>query len=96
MKSNKLPVGVRYCGGCNPRYDRVAAVKRLEELHPHRSFTAAEAARPYAAVVVACGCPSRCVETRDLMACGPLIALNGWEGTREVEEQLDLALQGAD
>ena len=25
-----LKVGIKYCGGCNPYYDRVALVKRIE------------------------------------------------------------------
>ena len=28
-------IGVRYCGGCNPRYDRTAAVRTLKELLPN-------------------------------------------------------------
>ena len=26
-----MKVAIKYCGGCNPDYDRVALVKRLEE-----------------------------------------------------------------
>lgn len=25
-----MKVGIKYCGGCNPRYDRVAAVNQLK------------------------------------------------------------------
>lgn len=25
-----LKIGIKYCGGCNPYYDRVALVKRIE------------------------------------------------------------------
>ena len=31
---SRTEIGVRYCGGCNPRYDRVALVRRLEGLLP--------------------------------------------------------------
>ena len=27
--ADRRQIGVRYCGGCNPRYDRVALVKRI-------------------------------------------------------------------
>ena len=27
-----LKVGIKYCGGCNPYYDRVALVKQIESL----------------------------------------------------------------
>ena len=28
-----MRIGIKYCGGCNPRYDRVAAVKELQHAH---------------------------------------------------------------
>ena len=31
MVLNKLKIGIKYCGGCNPEYDRVALVKYIEE-----------------------------------------------------------------
>ena len=27
----RIRVGLKYCGGCNPEYDRVALVKHIEE-----------------------------------------------------------------
>jgi hypothetical protein len=27
----KITIGVKYCGGCNPEYDRVAAVRHIEK-----------------------------------------------------------------
>ena len=27
----KLVIGLKYCGGCNPTYDRVALVKKIEK-----------------------------------------------------------------
>ena len=29
-----MKVGIKYCGGCNPRYDRAAFVERLLSDHP--------------------------------------------------------------
>ena len=39
-------VGVRYCGGCNPRYDRAALVHSLEVSFPEVSFEPFRPARP--------------------------------------------------
>ena len=30
-----MRLGVKYCGGCNPRFDRKEIVKRLKEDYPH-------------------------------------------------------------
>ena len=56
--ADKPVVGLRYCGGCNPRYDRVAAVGRLRAPPP--------AAPGQPAVVLVCGCPARCAGTAGL------------------------------
>ena len=39
----RLKVTIKYCGGCNPDYDRVALVKYIEEsLHGKVEFVSAE------------------------------------------------------
>lgn len=83
-------IGVRYCGGCNPRYDRVALVKRLEGLLPQYSLISAQPGTPYPAVVVACGCPSRCANISDLaVPAGRLVYLSGWEDLLPAKKQLE-------
>jgi hypothetical protein len=38
-----MKVAIKYCGGCNPDYDRVALVKRIEEsLDGNVEFVSAE------------------------------------------------------
>lgn len=37
----EVTVGVRYCGGCNPRFDRVAGVEALARACPSAGFRAA-------------------------------------------------------
>lgn len=57
-------VGLRYCGGCNPRYDRVAAVEELRARFPRLDFRPAGPGQNLTLVV--CGCSARCAETADL------------------------------
>ncbi|NLI53625.1 MAG: hypothetical protein GX417_04795 [Clostridiales bacterium] len=63
---SKRPVGVRYCGGCNPRFDRVGFVRRLQEEFPEISIEYAEEGRQYAAVLVVCGCHAACASQNGL------------------------------
>ena len=53
-------VGVRYCGGCNPRYDRSALVHSLEVSFPEVSFEPFHPEIAYIAVLAVCGCPVQC------------------------------------
>ena len=64
MTADRPVVGLRYCGGCNPRYDRVAAVEQLCAQFPGLDFC--PAAPGQALTLVVCGCAARCADTSDL------------------------------
>lgn len=58
---------VKYCGGCNPRYDRVAAVRRLEE-RLGEVLPSAQPGTEYDQIFVICGCSARCANVSGLLA----------------------------
>ena len=91
---NKVQVGVRYCGGCNPRYDRTALVRRLQSFFPEQAFVPAEQGKAYPAVLVVCGCTSRCANVSGLISPA-LICLSGFEDLLPDREKLRQALQSA-
>lgn len=92
--ADKARIGVRYCGGCNPRFDRVALVKRLEGMFPELEFVPAEAGKPYPAALVVCGCPARCANVSGLtVPAGGLIYLSGGEDLLPARDKLKGALQ---
>lgn len=94
MESGNVTVGVRYCGGCNPRYDRVAVVKRLQPFFPAVSFVPAQSGIRYAAVLLVHGCPSRCAGVSDLpVTAERLIQIGGWEDLLPAKERLCRALE---
>ena len=64
--SQKPTVGVRYCGGCNPRYDRLSLVDRLAAALPELELVSAQDGVPYAAALVVCGCTARCADVSGL------------------------------
>ena len=64
--SHEVKMGLRYCGGCNPRYDRVALVKQLQQSLPGIRFELADADADHAAVLLVCGCSAQCVGISDL------------------------------
>lgn len=78
--ADKIPIGVRYCGGCNNRYDRVAVIRRLEALAPEVEFVTAQAGTPYPAALVVAGCPTDCAKRDDIsVPAGCLFKIGGWE-----------------
>ncbi|SHL17510.1 hypothetical protein SAMN02745216_04754 [Desulfatibacillum alkenivorans DSM 16219] len=56
-------VGLKYCGGCTPRYDRVEFVSRLKEkIAKHVRLVSYDDPRAEHVLVVV-GCESACAET---------------------------------
>lgn len=58
---------VKYCGGCNPRYDRAALVRRLEAALGQPLLPALPG-ESYDEVYVICGCTARCADISALTA----------------------------
>lgn len=63
-------VGVRYCGGCNPRHDRVGFVTRLSADCPDIRLEPALPGTLYDRLLVVCGCPARCANYSSLESSG--------------------------
>ena len=61
-----LKVGIKYCGGCNPYYDRVALVKQIESrLQGKVEFVSTE--NGYVDVILAVeGCKTACADLSSL------------------------------
>ncbi len=56
---------VKYCGGCNPRYDRAALVRALERRFG-QALPSAQPGHRYDEIFVICGCPAQCANTSAL------------------------------
>jgi len=54
-------VAVKYCGGCNPHYDRLALTAKLFEAFPQLAPASASAPDPWLELVVS-GCSRNCAE----------------------------------
>lgn len=58
---------VKYCGGCNPRFDRSALVWRLEKTLG-QPLPAAQPGTTYDEIYVINGCSARCADISQLSA----------------------------
>lgn len=55
-----MHIGVKFCGGCNPRYDRRAYYESMIKRHPSHAFSIAEEGGFYDCLLVIGGCSSCC------------------------------------
>ncbi|MDR2668565.1 MAG: hypothetical protein LBC14_01265 [Desulfovibrio sp.] len=53
-------IRVKYCGGCNPRYDRTAVTTKLRAAFPEAVVAETSGDAPDHFVVVVCGCSVAC------------------------------------
>ena len=67
MEDDPVKRAVKYCGGCNPRYDRVALVRQVEK-EIDAPLVPAETGTVYDELYVICGCSARCAEIDQLDA----------------------------
>lgn len=54
-------IGIKYCGGCNPKYDRKAAVDRLAKKNPEDCTEPVKSGEKYDMIVLVCGCQRGCI-----------------------------------
>jgi hypothetical protein len=61
-KDKQLKIRVKYCGGCNPRYDRVPLVKRIEERLSGKAALVGAEGNGIALVLAVVGCSIACAD----------------------------------
>lgn len=62
-----MKFAVKYCGGCNPRYNRKKVVAQLEEQLGNRLCLAIPG-EEYEILYVICGCSVKCADITNLTA----------------------------
>jgi uncharacterized metal-binding protein len=95
-----LRIGVKYCGGCNPGYDRSAAYAAIRDgvtavaatKGAEVSFEPAREGELYDALLVLCGCANRCANVAGYAAKSPYLYVWNEAGIADVAERLAAAL----
>jgi len=60
-------IGVKYCGGCNPRIDRSGLVRNIRSLlTPDTRLLAESHSEPWDTGLLICGCPVACADRPDV------------------------------
>ena len=58
----KPQIGIKYCGGCNPEYDRVALIRQIQERLKDKADFVSWEGGGIDLVLVVCGCSTSCVD----------------------------------
>lgn len=65
MKSS-AKIGIKYCGGCNPKYDRVSFASKVKEVYSDYEVKSANSSEMFDCVVVVSGCHAACASLKDI------------------------------
>ncbi|MEM1484128.1 hypothetical protein V6615_04505 [Oscillospiraceae bacterium PP1C4] len=57
-----MKIGIKYCGGCNPHYDRTQVVLKLCKEFEGLIAVSANETEAFDVICVICGCHSGCAE----------------------------------
>lgn len=55
-----MKIGFKYCGGCNPNYERNSILKRARQDYPNAIFLPYDSDDRFDLVLVICGCLAEC------------------------------------
>lgn len=86
-----MRIGIKFCGGCNPRYDRREKLTKLQKRLPGAAWiTDKEIICEY--WLVCCGCPKECVDTGGFLARKKIIKLCNTADYQEAASLLEAEL----
>lgn len=84
-----MNIGIKYCGGCNPRYDRSDFINRLKkDLGEGHEFQVARKDNVFDTILVLCGCTSACADYSELKAIQDKIIITEKEEYERVLKKL--------
>ena len=82
-----LRIGVKYCGGCNPRYDRIEAVEYIRRNLPRDAVLSRWDDDDVDIILIVAGCKTACVD-RSAFVDMPVRELTGMSDAKEFVEEI--------
>ncbi|MEG1594864.1 MAG: MaoC family dehydratase [Lachnospiraceae bacterium] len=88
-----MELAIKYCGGCNPTYDRGRRIEKFKKLHPEIKFVSPKEGELCDLWLIVCGCSRKCVSTTGMNARHGVEVLYDEAGFRKLEERLQQLAQ---
>jgi len=83
-----MVIGIKYCGGCNSRYDRTGCVEKLKKKFPPHTYVTAADNTECDIWLLVCGCQSACVSGEGLKARKGMMTLCTMKDFVEAEKYI--------
>lgn len=86
-----MKIGVRFCGGCNPRFDRGLALEKIRECKPNDEFLHAVEGEEYDMLLVIGGCTNCCASFDHFHSHTGVEKIWSDEHIPELNEEIEIA-----
>lgn len=83
-----MKIGVKYCGGCNPQYNRSSILERVKQQFPWIQLESVKQDVIYDWVFVICGCKAECVDMKELKGHNGVFLIYSIQKYMEIEDSL--------
>ena len=83
-----MNIGVKYCGGCNPRYNRTKFFQTVKQGCENIEFQYVQPDVVYEHLLVICGCPSKCADISAIQVAGETIKVSEADRAEDIIERL--------
>lgn len=84
-----IHIGVKYCGGCRLRYDRMEMLAGIQaRCPPEAVFEPAEVGKRYDFILVVNGCQAQCADTSKLRSANGQFSLFQWAKPERAVEMI--------
>lgn len=80
-------VGIKYCGGCNPIYNRSEAVRQIMISHPEIEFEPVRQGTHYEHILIINGCSRSCASHEGLKTNNKIF-INSLKDIEALDEKL--------
>lgn len=57
-----MKIAIKYCGGCNPKFDRKELVQQMRNKYTKHTFKFIDKCDEYDIIWIIAGCPSQCMD----------------------------------
>jgi 4-hydroxybutyrate CoA-transferase len=82
-----MNIGIKYCGGCNPTFNRIKLVEKIIEKYKKQNFEAVKKDVLYDLLLVVNGCLSSCSDVSSLKFKEKIL-LNSEDDVRLLEQYI--------
>lgn len=83
-----MVIGIKYCGGCNPLYNRTKRILTLKEANPEHEYITPSGDVICDYWVVVCGCSRRCADISNLKAWVKVVVVWDEDSFKLLEKEL--------